>query len=169
MNANSNQGPPDLNVVFREVFSFLFKKRKQRKKPPEQNRLKRVLEKAAKKHNEKSRRPGQPAAKTNIDRQAQQHVQRQTKKKEAVSEARVEPATVENDTRTIAQRISDHEQSRSRPAVSTKAANTGRQNVSANSSRTWLHDPRSLRQAFILKELLEPPIALRKRPRRRYS
>jgi len=70
---------------------------------------------------------------------------------------------------TNAQYVSAIQRRQLRHTEPVKADKALKQSVNANSTRKWLHDSRALRQAFVLKELLEPPIALRKRPRRRYS
>jgi len=178
MSTNSNQGPPDLDVVFRQLFSFLFKKRNrrnrdQRRVEQEQNSFKRLLEKQKKKRLEKNRQPGRRVAATKNDRQAPEPIQRQRSETRAATKPRVDTVSVDavksKTGKTTEQRVSAEQRSQLRPAEPIKAHKVLKQNVNANSTRKWLHDSRALRQAFVLKELLEPPVALRKRPPRRFS
>jgi len=183
MSTNSNQGPPDLDVVFRELLSFLFKtrdrrnrkqrereqpERNQRKVVQEQNSFKRLIEKQTKKRLENKQRPEQATTAKNNDRRTQEHMQRQRIETKAVSKPRADVASSKTEN-TITQQVTAYQRSRLRPTAPIKADKVVEKNINANSTYKWLHDPRALRQAFVLKELLEPPIALRKRDRRRFS
>ncbi len=173
MNTSSNQGPPDLDVVFRQLFSFLFKKRNRRNRDPrrieqEQHSFKRLIERGKEKHLEKKRESGRAVTSTGSDSRAQVHKQRQRSETKAESSPRVDAVNSKTEN-SVAQHITALQRSQVRRNETIKADKTLKQKINASSTREWLHDSRTLRQAFVLKELLEPPVALRKRDRRRFS
>lgn len=169
MSTQSNQGPPDLDVVLRELVSFLFKRRNQRKKSKKQSTLIRTLDQGTKKRPDKTDDRKRTAPATDINTRIQEQVQNQinVKPKHAISNTPSVTVASKNDTRKAV--LTPIAERQVVPSRTLKPITNVKKKVSADTTRKWLHDSRALRQAFVLKELLEPPVALRKRTRRRYS